>query len=252
MAVLPPLALVYHGVARVPMRDDPHGLFTSPDLLRRHIDRLRRWGYDLVTFGELAERAASGRAGGAAALTFDDGFADNLHELVPVLDQHDVPATVFVVAGRLGEAHPDHRGARFLDADELRTLSGRVEIGSHGATHVDLTALAPDALEEELVASRRALEGIVEQAVDLLAYPFGRVDARVAAAAREAGYRAAGGTSGRGSWEDPMQLPRQDMTNGNTQFTLRLKRSNRYEPLMRFRVVRAARRARRRVAAALS
>src|SRR5919108_3968307 len=95
---LPPLALVYHGIADVPLRRDPKGLFVAPADFRRHVDRLRSWGYSLVTFGRLAALAADGDAGGHAALTFDDGFADNLHVAAPLLEELDAEATVFMVS----------------------------------------------------------------------------------------------------------------------------------------------------------
>src|SRR6266540_5794190 len=104
---LPPLALVYHGLADVPLRRDAHGLFVAPGDFRRHVGRLRSWGYRLVTFGRLAELAAGGGAAGHAALTFDDGLADNLHVLAPLLAELEAPATVFVVSGWLGGAHPE-------------------------------------------------------------------------------------------------------------------------------------------------
>jgi len=63
---LPPLALVYHGVAKVPLGQDPDALFVAPTDLRRQIARLREWDYRLVSFGELAEEVAGG--GGHARL----------------------------------------------------------------------------------------------------------------------------------------------------------------------------------------
>ena len=50
--------------------------------------------------------AVAGRAGGIATLTFDDGFANVLTGLVLFLHELGVPATVFVVSGWLGGAHP--------------------------------------------------------------------------------------------------------------------------------------------------
>ena len=99
----PPLALAYHGVRAVPLRDDPMRLFCSPAQVEADIRTLRGWGYELVTFGELAARIARGEGDGAAALTFDDGLAGALPA---------VPATVFAVTGWLGGRHPDAPWAR--------------------------------------------------------------------------------------------------------------------------------------------
>jgi peptidoglycan/xylan/chitin deacetylase (PgdA/CDA1 family) len=201
---LPPLALVYHGVADVPLRRDPHGLFVAPRDLRRQIERLRTWGYRLVTFGRLAALAGEGDASGHAALTFDDGLADNLHVLTPLLRELDAAATVFVVSGWLGGVHPEARWARLLDAAEVRELAAAgFEIGSHSSTHADLAALDEEAAYDELASSKRVLEDVTGTPVDVAAYPFGRATVLTAAACRRAGYRAACRTSGAGAWSDP-------------------------------------------------
>jgi peptidoglycan/xylan/chitin deacetylase (PgdA/CDA1 family) len=230
----PPLALAYHGVARVPPAHDPYALFAAPDELRRQIRRLKAWGYRLVTFGELADAARRDAAGGLAALTFDDGLSDNLYELVPILDEAGARATVFAVSGWLGRRHPDAPAARILTADELGALADAdVEVGSHSVTHPDLTTLSPEAAYDELVRSRAALEAIVSRPVDVFAYPFGQATVETADACRRAGYRAACRAVGEGSWSDPFALPRQGMGNGSTLLGLRLKRNGWYEPIVR-------------------
>ena len=71
---------------------------------------------------ELARRLAEGRAAASAALTFDDGFANNLETLAPVLAQLDATATAFVVTGWLGREPPEASGFRILREDELQPV----------------------------------------------------------------------------------------------------------------------------------
>ncbi len=250
----PPLALAYHGVGDLPLRRDPNALFVRPQDLTRQIRRLVSWGYRLVTFGQLARSVAEGEGRALAALTFDDGPVDNLHVLLPLLRAHGVTATVFAVSGWLGEPYPYAPGVRLLTTDELRTLhAAGVEIGSHTATHPDLSTLDYDGALAELATSRRDLEAVLDAPVEVAAYPFGRAAESTLRACADAGYRAACRISGRGSWDRPLELPRQDMNNGATLIGLRLKRDDRYEPLMRAgigqvapRLIRGARRITRR------
>jgi peptidoglycan/xylan/chitin deacetylase (PgdA/CDA1 family) len=244
----PPLALTYHGVADVPLRRDPHHLFVRPRDLERQIARLRRWGYELVRFGELALRIGQGRSRGCAALTFDDGLADNLYALVPILEAAQATATVFVVSGWLGRPYPIEPSTRMLTAHELRQLSAAgVEIGAHSVTHPDLTTLSYTDALGELAGSKTALEDVVGAPVETAAYPYGHANAETRAAAREAGFRAACRTLGEGSWGDLFDLPRQAMENRASLTGLRLKRHDRYEPLMRLRAARGVRRLSRRL-----
>ena len=248
----PPLALTYHGVSNVPLRRDPHHLFVRPDDLVRQIAALRSWGYELVTFGDLANHVAGGSGDGKAALTFDDGFADNLHTLAPLLGRVAAPATVFVVSDWLGKPHPTAPWTTILTADDVRALHSQgIEIGAHTATHPDLSKLLyADALRE-LASSKQALEQLLQAPVDVAAYPYGTASADTRAAACDAGFRAACRTLGAGTWADPFDLPRQAMENRASLIGLRLKRAGRYEPLMQLRTARGVRRLSRRVREAM-
>lgn len=240
---LRPLSLAYHGVSEVPMRDDPDGLFVSPSDLARHVERLRSWGYRLVSFGELARRAERDEAAGCAALTFDDGFVDNLENLAPLLVRLGAPATVFVISGWLGKPLPWATSTRVLTAQEVVELSDTsVEIGAHTVTHPDLTTIPFEQARSEMERSRQQLEDLIAKPVEVFAYPWGRASAQTREACRQAGYRAACRTSGEGSWSEPFNLPRQNMNNGSTVLGLRLKTADRYEPLMRWLLARAVRR----------
>ena len=241
--VRPPLALCYHGLDVVPPRRDRSLLFVRPAHLLRHMQVLTEWGYRFVGFGELARRAEEGEATNLAAMTFDDGLVDNLTVLAPLLGSANVPATVFVVAGWLGEAHPAAPWTRIMTADELRSLSDAgIEIGGHSMGHEDLSQLPRDRAEANMHGCRMALESIVDRPVEVFAYPFGRASAETMSACAAAGYRAACRAHGQGAWTEPFNLPRQAMVNGSSRLGLWLKRDDRYEPLMQTAVGRVARR----------
>jgi peptidoglycan/xylan/chitin deacetylase (PgdA/CDA1 family) len=151
---------------------------------------------------------------------------------------------VFVVSGWLGQSVPHAPSSRVLTADEVRELHGHgVEIGGHSVSHPDLSTLEPEQAVRELRQSRETLEEILGEPIVSAAYPYGRTNTQTLRAAEEAGYRAAGRVHGEGSWDEPFNLPRQDMNNWSSLRGLRLKRDDRYAPLMRHALPRIVRRA---------
>jgi peptidoglycan/xylan/chitin deacetylase (PgdA/CDA1 family) len=130
-------------------------------------------------------------------VTFDDGYRC-VHEIaLPILEQNGVPATVFVVAGRVGKTN-DWMQARnlpqreLLGWDELREMRNRgISLGSHTLTHPRLPEISPGELSRELEESRKILEDGFGHPVTQFAYPFGQFNEAVRAATERAGYRVA-------------------------------------------------------------
>lgn len=160
--------------------------------LRRILRALLDRGYRFVGLQDLT---SAGARPGTIALTADDGYASQQTHLRPLLRELGVPWGVFVLAGMLGRTNDwDHPWVspceRHLTPDDVRQLAGEgVTIGSHGMTHVNMTALSDAALEAELALSRDLLQRLSGQTVDAVSFPWGLSDERVAAAARRAGYR---------------------------------------------------------------
>jgi peptidoglycan/xylan/chitin deacetylase (PgdA/CDA1 family) len=228
-----PLALNYHGVERVSLRDDPSNLFVKPQDLRKHIRKLRAWGYRFVRFGEFAAGVVDGRGENLAAVTFDDGLVDNVTTLLPLLRVENVPATIFLVPGWFGRPHPDAPWTRIVTPDEARELAAAgVEIGAHSMTHRDLSTLSYDEARLELLESRELLEETLQASVTVAAYPYGHASPETRRACRDAGFEFACRAGGLGDWTDPYGIPRQSMGNGSTVLSLRLKRNPRYHDLM--------------------
>jgi peptidoglycan/xylan/chitin deacetylase (PgdA/CDA1 family) len=93
------------------------------------------------------------------------------------------------VAAKLGEllgADPVESGLR---AEKLERLArGPVEIGFHTRRHDSLPQLDDEQLLEAMRAGRSEIEDAVGSALRTISYPHGAADARVAAAARSAGF----------------------------------------------------------------
>lgn len=219
----PAVVLTYHGVGPVGSDDDPGRLVVPADRLGAHVRLLQRRGYRFSTARDVVGREV---AQGEAVLTFDDGFADWLPHLLPLLERLGVPASLYVNPGLLGGRSADVPGAagRLLDARELAVLADHplVDLGSHAWTHRDLRGLPDDELRRELVDSRDALEQLTGRPCRTLAYPYGLHDDRVREASTAAGYLLAWDWL-QGPWQDPMAAPRLPAPTRNGAAVLLLK-----------------------------
>jgi peptidoglycan/xylan/chitin deacetylase (PgdA/CDA1 family) len=94
------LVLMYHRVARV--EADPWELCVRPEHFESQIGMLREH-VDLVPLPELRSQLRKGRnSRPVVAITFDDGYVDNLTVARPILERFGAPATVFVATGHVG------------------------------------------------------------------------------------------------------------------------------------------------------
>jgi peptidoglycan/xylan/chitin deacetylase (PgdA/CDA1 family) len=104
------LILLYHRVAEVAV--DPWSLVVTPNHFAEHLEVLKRH-YRPVSLAKVAaggarreERGAKRVERGMVAITFDDGYADNWYNAVPLLSRAGMSATFFVTAGMVGSQRP--------------------------------------------------------------------------------------------------------------------------------------------------
>lgn len=190
--------LTYHSVGA-----RKHEMNVPPPVFREQM----QWLAGHLPVISLAQ-AAQGLPG--IAITFDDGYADNLTGAAPVLHELGLPATVFIVAGAMGGFLPHDEPCtecRLLTWEEARRLEDfSIDVGSHGMTHRRLSGLTGQEAYAEIAGSRQSIAGALGRPPAFFAYPFGTsrdYSPRILGLVEDAGYM--GGVSNRyGPNQDPL------------------------------------------------
>jgi peptidoglycan/xylan/chitin deacetylase (PgdA/CDA1 family) len=243
------------------------GIIHSTRVFQRHMEILAR-RFAPMPLQELAQFAANGGSlpRRAVAVTFDDGYRDNLDVAVPILNRFGIPATFYVTVGAIDSGVPpwfcrlrhafhttrrDHwvdpvagvrhsLGSReqkseafraaarscaakvgdnqerfvsvaeqelgveglgvrrdlMLDWEQLKKIrQAGHSVGSHSMTHPNVAHVNDEQMAQELVESKRRLEGVLGEAVADFSYPHPCLDpcwnSKTLALTRQAGYKTA-------------------------------------------------------------
>jgi peptidoglycan/xylan/chitin deacetylase (PgdA/CDA1 family) len=178
--------LMYH-VVSAPRPGAPYPeLYTPAPVFRAQMHALARRGYHGVTLHRVDEYWRRGYAlpPRPIVLSFDDGYLSDYTHARPVLRSLGWPGVLNLEVNNVRSGD--------LTAREVRGLiRAGWEVDSHTLTHPDLRTLTDAELRRELVDSRAFIRRHFHVPASYFCYPAGRYDARVVAAVRAAGYRAA-------------------------------------------------------------
>lgn len=203
--------LTYHSI-------DGSGSVISIDeaTFRRHV----RWlASGRVRVLPLASLASAPDDHDAVAITFDDGLESVGRIAAPLLRDHGLPATLFVVTDAVGTSnvwrgHGDAGIPVFplLDWDALgRLAADGIALGAHTCTHPDLGTLGDASAEHEIVASKSRLARALGVDALTFAYPYGSVSAAAyEVVRREFRYGVTTRLASLAPDDDPALLPRLD------------------------------------------
>jgi peptidoglycan/xylan/chitin deacetylase (PgdA/CDA1 family) len=191
--------LLYHSISD---KADPRfrRWVVSPALFDSQLAWLAANGYQTLTVTDLAEcMRRQDVPARSVAITFDDGFADNLTHALPILQRHNMTATLYVATGCMGGAsrwlQAEGEGNRpMLSWDGVAELDrAGIEIGAHTLSHPQLDTLPVQAARAEIVNSKRELEQRTGHAIKTFAYPHGYYSNAVKKIVWEAGFTSACG-----------------------------------------------------------
>ena len=211
--------LMYHAVESALRPPKYKHFYVLADEFAGQMRMLKRTGCTPITFPMLA----AARAGTAALppkpvlLTFDDGYANLVSNVCPLMEQIGFAYTVFLVSERIGKtndwvATDGYEPTALLPWADIKEMqkSQLVSFEAHTATHPKLSQLTRAEARQELAGSKDTLEQKLQTPITTLCYPYGDVNDGVADLAQELGYVQAVTTEfGRVRQADnPLRLPR--------------------------------------------
>jgi peptidoglycan/xylan/chitin deacetylase (PgdA/CDA1 family) len=171
--------LYYHGVSQ----SQRTGFARQMDFLKRHA---------LIVPADWRGGPIKGRV---CAITFDDGFVSTVSNALPELEARQIPCTIFVPAGVMGNAagwemeQGADCGEIVANVDTIRKLpSPLVTIGSHTISHCHLSRVHPDIARAEVERSRTVLSTALSEDVRLISFPYGDYNRAVMDLCVDAGY----------------------------------------------------------------
>ena len=218
--------LEYHTVTKTPTRDSEI-YNVPPDDFSAQLDYLQQNGYTTMTLQDFM-RVLKGKQQLPAkpiVLTFDDGYADNFTEMLPILEAHNMTAVIYVITNKIGQEG-------YLNLEQLKEMQKRgLEIGSHTADHIPIDTVSAHILNNQIHGSKQFLDWSGLETIYTFSYPNGAVsDKLIDYLKKENFLNAVTGEPGLNNLEtDPFKLKRIHIRQprlGITEFKFRLWKAN--------------------------
>ncbi len=183
------LILAYHDINPIPTRVKKRYIYTvHPEQFKWQMTLLREMGLPVVPLSQAVDRL-SGKLPleeKYVVITFDDGYHTFMKYALPVLKQLQLPATLFVTTGYLGQAKAfpwlveetgvsrDFAAWQPFTREDIHQLgeSEMVEIGSHTHLHRSVTEMDGTDYLHDVATSRRILQEILSREVVHFSYAY--------------------------------------------------------------------------------
>ncbi len=201
--------LVYHriGEDRFPDTNIRAAQFTA------HVQELASGAYNVIPLPAVisAFKDGSRLPDRTVALTFDGGHQSILETAAPLLEEHNLPYTIFIPTG-----HADRQSGAYLDWSDINRLArnSNVTFGLHPARYDRLSEEPDEEITRQINNARTRFREETGREATLFAYPFGEYSAAYRAIIERQGFTAALGQQSGVAYAgtDLYALPRFPMT----------------------------------------
>lgn len=122
------LILGYHRISAT--KEDVYEVCVSPENFAKHMEALRKYE-NPISLSQLVQcLKQNSLPPKSVAVTFDDGYVDNLQVAKPILEKYAIPATVFICTGYLGREFWWDELARLVLSSRADPRALRLRLGS--------------------------------------------------------------------------------------------------------------------------
>jgi peptidoglycan/xylan/chitin deacetylase (PgdA/CDA1 family) len=178
------IVLCYHGVTDIQRQ--------------RFICQMRMVGRRVIATKDLNNMQEYGHQAQTLCITFDDAFANLIPNVLPIINNLQIPITIFFATKSIGSFPTWLNETKHSDSCEMvmtvpQMLALKenplIAFGSHTVSHPRLSQLQTEEIREELRSSRNTLKGILNIQIEDLALPHGDFNQEVLQIASEEGYK---------------------------------------------------------------
>ncbi|MFC1804594.1 polysaccharide deacetylase family protein [Candidatus Omnitrophota bacterium] len=190
--------LLYHCIGE-PLKYDYLGLKVSLQNFSAQMHFLKENDYTVFSLEELICKVEAGEQipSRSVAITFDDGYGENIRNVSDVLKKYNFTATFFIglnyILNKIDYSKKNYwQYWDFLNKEEIRNLLvlGNT-IGSHSCTHQDMLRLSLQEAESEMTESKNILQKMLSININLFSYPHGKYNEKLKQILKKNGYIAA-------------------------------------------------------------
>lgn len=186
--------LMYHRIADV--AGDRNSL--PKEKFEQQLRYLAKHNFTTITPDMLYEHYTQHKAlpKKSVLLTFDDGYADNFTEALPLLQKYKMTAVVFPIANWIGKPNQweqfGKQATTTMTDKQLKSwLACGMDIQPHTLNHPFLTNCTPEKLYFEVHEAKLNLEQLLTKSMNYLCYPYGFFNQQVIDATKKANYKMA-------------------------------------------------------------